>query len=87
MDDGCIFPTGKDDYVFTGVAYKPCTKVPIIEESQRLAIAVGLAKAGRKVTIRDYKDTINEVKKEYGCLFNYEVLPDTESNAEKTEAR
>lgn len=32
---------GKDDYTFTGVAYKANTKVPIIEESQRLAIAIG----------------------------------------------
>jgi len=78
---------GKDDYVFTGVAYKASTRVPIIEESQRLAIAVGLAQAGRKVTIRDYKDTVNEVRKEYGRLFSYEVLADSDSNAEKTEAR
>jgi len=66
----------KDDYVFTGVAYKANTRVPIIEESQRLAIAVGesisssstlilctgLAQAGRTVTIRDYKDTVQEVR-------------------------
>jgi len=78
---------GKDDYVFTGVAYKASTKVPIIEESQRLAIAVGLANAGRKVTIRDFKDTVQEVRKEYGSLFQYEVLADSDSNAEKTEAR
>ena len=141
--------------------------MPIIEESQRLVIAVGtlpflcclclillserfslselvpcsslmltnaclvrsgtgLAQAGRKVTIRDYKDTVNEVcsltpaiaqacfavsmcsvclklawlpthrlvlfsilqvRKEFGKLFHYEVLADSDSNAEKTESR
>jgi nucleotide sugar dehydrogenase len=74
-----------DDFVFTGVAYKPSTRVPIIEESQRLAIARGLAEAGRRVTVRDYVDTVNEVKKEYGKLFNYLVLDDKDTNAEKTE--
>jgi len=77
----------KDDYFFTGVAYKPSTKVPIIEESQRLFIAAGLSKAGRRVTIRDFKDTVTEVRKEYGSMFQYEVLADSDSNAEKTEAR
>jgi hypothetical protein len=74
----------------------------------------GLAKAGRKVTVRDYKDTVNEVRKEHGKIFSYEVssqinlsvvaaaplvtlgqtflvlaqiIADSESNAEKTEAR
>jgi nucleotide sugar dehydrogenase len=75
----------KDDYVFTGVAYKPSTKVAIIEESQRLAIAAALAQAGRKVTIRDFKDTVLEVRKEFGSLFQYEMIPDTEKNDEKTE--
>jgi len=77
----------KDDYVFTGVAYKPSTKVAIIEESQRLVIAAGLASAGRKVTIRDYKDTVVEVRKEYGSLFQYEIIADSDKNDEKTEAR
>jgi len=77
----------KDDYFFTGVAYKPSTRVPIIEESQRLYIAAGLAKAGRKVTIRDYKDTVTEVRKEYGNVFHYETLADSDKNDERTEAR
>lgn len=64
----------KTEFTFTGVAYKPNTKVPIVEESQRLVIATGLAKAGRKVTIRDYKDIITEVQKLHGDLFTYEVL-------------
>lgn len=64
----------KKEWTFTGVAYKPNTKVPIVEESQRLVIAVGLAKAGRTVTVRDYKDIITEVKKLYGGLFTYEII-------------
>ena len=64
-------------YVFTGVAYKLNTRVPIIEESQRLALAVGLARDGRKVIIRDYADTLHLVRMEYGALFHgYVVLAD-----------
>jgi len=70
----------KNEYTFTGVAYKQDTKVPIIEESQKLRIAVGLAQAGKKVTVRDYADIITEVKKEYGGLFTYEIVPETASN-------
>jgi len=66
----------KDVHVFTGVAYKDKTKVPIIEESQKLKIAVGLAKSGSKVVIRDYADIIREVQKEWGHIFTYEVLPE-----------
>jgi len=83
LKDKLAEPT--ESFTFTGVAYKPNTKVPIIEESQRLAIAKGLAEAGRRVLIRDYADTINEVKKEYGGLFQYEVLRDDQSNAPEAE--
>jgi len=68
--------TETKSYVFTGVAYKPNTKVPIIEESQRLKIAQGLAEAGRDVTVRDYADIIKEVKKAHGSLFKYEIIPE-----------
>lgn len=66
----------RDAYTFTGVAYKFNTKVPIIEESQKLRIAVGLAQAGKKVLVRDFSDIITEIKKEFGYLFEYEVLAD-----------
>ena len=39
----------KEEYVFSDVAYKPKCPVPIVEESQKLAVAVGLAKAGKTV--------------------------------------
>ncbi|MCG3167507.1 MAG: UDP-glucose 6-dehydrogenase YwqF [Bacteroidia bacterium] len=43
----------------------------IIEESQQLALAVALAKAGRKVKISDRKEVINEVEKLYPGLFDF----------------
>jgi nucleotide sugar dehydrogenase len=82
-----LLAEGKDDYVFTGIAYKSKTRVPIIEESQRLVLAAGLAQAGRKVTVRDFRDTIVECRKEFGSLFSYEILKDDESNDEKIESR
>jgi len=68
--------TPQQEFEFEGVAYKPNTKVPIVEESQRLKIAVNLARAGRKVTLVDYAAILNEVKKEYGGLFQYRVKPE-----------
>ena len=65
---------GKDEYTFTDVAYKPKCPVPIIEESQKLAVAVGVAKAGKKVTIRDRTFILDCVRMEYGSLFDYEVV-------------
>jgi UDPglucose 6-dehydrogenase len=64
----------KSNYEFVHVAYKPGTRVPIIEESQKLRIAAGLARAGKCVTVCDYVNIINEVKKEYGNLFHYKTI-------------
>ena len=44
---------GRDRYVVHDVAYKPSCPVPIVEESQTLAIAVAIAQAGKSVTIVD----------------------------------
>jgi len=49
-----------------------CHQVPIIEESQKLKIAAYLARAGRKVTIRDRSNIVLAVQQQYGCLFTYE---------------
>jgi len=65
-------------FEFEGIAYKPHTKVPIVEESQRLKIATALARDGRQVTLVDYAATLNEVKKEYGGLISYRVKPKDE---------
>jgi len=54
----------------TGVTYKKDSH--IIEESQQLAYAVGIAKAKFDVTIIDTKDVLEKVKNLYGNLFKYE---------------
>jgi len=62
------------NYTFTNVCYKENSKIPIIEESAKLKIAERLAKEHDKsVTIKDVEPIINEVKKEYGNLFLYEI--------------
>jgi len=63
----------KDLYIFDNVAYKDNCEVPIIEESQKLIVARGLVQAGKKVLIRDRKIIVQEVMKEYGNLFQYEM--------------
>jgi len=65
---------GKDEYTFSDVAYKPQCPVPIIEESQKLAVAAGIAKAGKKVTIEDRDFIIACVRAEFGSLFEYRVI-------------
>jgi len=53
-----------------GVTYKKNSH--IIEESQQLAYAVGIAKAKFDVTIVDTKDVLENVRNLYGDLFKYE---------------
>ena len=65
---------GHSDYTFTDVAYKPKCPVAIIEESQKLAVAAGVAQAGKKVTIRDRDFILDMVRAEYGSLFEYEEV-------------
>ena len=61
-------------FVFSNVCYKDNSKIPIIEESAKLKIATRLVKHyNKKVTIKDVEPIINEVKKEYGSLFEYEI--------------
>ena len=60
----------KDPVEFNTVTYKPGTT--IIEESQQLAFAVGIARAGYSVTIRENPDTIRQVRELCGDLFVYE---------------
>jgi len=64
----------RDQYVFEDVCFKEDCPVPNIEESQKLAVARGLKKAGKKVLIRDRKVIIAEVVKEFGNLFEYEIM-------------
>jgi len=64
----------KKEFVFTDICYKENSKIPIIEESAKLKIAANLARMGKRVTIKDEVQLINETKKEYGNLFNYIIL-------------
>ena len=69
-----LLKQNKSEYIFENICYKETSKIPIIEESAKLKIAKNLVKLGKKVLIRDEIQLINEVKKEYGNLFRYEVL-------------
>lgn len=64
-----------DVYVFEDVAYKDKCPVPIIEESQKLAVAWQVRKAGKRVIIKDRQIIIDEVMREFGSVFEYEVTP------------
>jgi nucleotide sugar dehydrogenase len=54
---------------FHSVTYKP--KTLILEESQQLAVALRLAKAGRRVIVHDEEEVIKELKNIHGDLFEY----------------
>ena len=69
-----LLDENKDEYVIENVCYKEDSKIPIIEESAKLQIAKKLVENGKKVTIKDEIQLINEVKKEYGNIFNYLVI-------------
>ena len=60
--------------IIENVCYKENSKIPIIEESAKLKIAVYLQQAGRRIIIKDTEEIIREVKKEYGTLFDYLAL-------------
>lgn len=63
-----------DTIEFTNVCYKENSKIPIIEESPKLKIANILKKKGKNILIKDSKELIDEVKKEYGNSFSYEII-------------
>jgi len=63
----------KEIYIFESVTYKDNCKVPIIEESQKLAVAALIAQQSKDVLIVDEEPVIKEVQKKYGDLFTYEV--------------
>ena len=66
----------KDVYTFTGIGYKDPCPVPIIEESQKLVLAAGLARAGKRVIVRDRDYLIRTAQLEFGKLFEYEIVPE-----------
>lgn len=68
-----LFNENRDEYIFERVAYKD-TKVPIIENSTKLKIALLLSRAGKRIIIRDTPSIINEIKKKHGDIFQYEIV-------------
>ena len=69
-----LYAQNLHEYVFEDVNYKPNCPVVIIEESQKLAVAALLAKAGCLVKIRDNSHVITEVQGEFGNIFEYEEI-------------
>ena len=59
-----------EQIVFSDVAYKLGTN--IIEESQKLALAVELAELGYQIVIKDTDEIISQVEDLYGNKFNYQ---------------
>jgi len=74
-----LLKQNKKSYIFENVCYKKNSMVPIIKESAKLKIAKELNKRGKKVIIRDTKEIINEVKKEFGIIFIYEIKTETKN--------
>jgi nucleotide sugar dehydrogenase len=60
-----------DVYEFEDVCYKDNCSVPIIEESQKLAVALILAQHNRTVLIKDRDVVISQVHAKFGNSFSY----------------
>ena len=69
-----LLDENKEIYIIENICYKENSKISIIEESAKLKIAKQLVEAGKKVIIKDEIQLINEVKKEYGKLFEYIII-------------
>lgn len=61
----------KAGVVIESVTYKP--ESTILVESQQLRLAVALAERGVDVLVRERESVVNELKKEYGDKFKYEI--------------
>ncbi len=64
----------QDTYIFEKVTYKDNCSVPIIEESQKLAVAAALAQRHKKVIIVDTQPVIEKVEEVFGDMFEYKVI-------------
>jgi len=67
-----LYGQNKETYTFEKVCYKE-SKIPIIEESAKLKIAKGLKNLGKNVIIHELPEIIEEVKKEFGNIFEYKI--------------
>ena len=59
----------KTPFIFEDLAYKAHSN--IIEESQKLAVAVRIAKGGYAVTLKDSQEVLSQIKEIHGSLFSY----------------
>lgn len=64
----------EESITFTNLAYKRDSD--IIEESQRLALAVDLAKKGYRIVLSDKAVVLNQIQAIHKDLFTYEVIDD-----------
>ena len=69
-----LLDENRETYVFENICYKEDSKIPIIEEGAKLKIAKILVSRGKDVIIQDEQSLINEVIKEYGNLFTYNII-------------
>lgn len=64
----------EESIVISGLTYKPDSD--IIEESQRLELAIELAQKGYSVLLKDRVEVINQIQEIHSDLFTYEVIAD-----------
>jgi nucleotide sugar dehydrogenase len=62
---------GKDTYVFQHVAYKQPCEVAITEESAKIKVAIMLARAGKKVILRDKPHILADAKRVWGACADF----------------
>lgn len=72
IEDFCEKNKKEDPIVITDVSYKK--GFDMIEESQQLEFALGIAKLGYNVTIKESAEVIQSVWFEHGDIFKYEVI-------------
>ena len=73
---------GDDDAIhFHSVTYKPGTE--ILDESQPLALAVQLARAGRTIVIHESAPVLAQLQSQFGDLFEYCPADDTKAEHRK----
>jgi len=65
-----MIQSGTEPFIFENVCFKE-SKITIIEESAKLKIAKRLVMENKKVIIHDFPEIIQEVKKEFGNIFEY----------------
>jgi nucleotide sugar dehydrogenase len=73
-----LLKQNKDVYEFVGIGYKDPCDVPIIEESAKLIIAEKLARAGKRVILKDQAQLIEVTERKHGKLFEYVVIAKNE---------